>query len=87
MSSRSIKVNTQPARFTSRRRNPASLNQQRADRPMIEAQRSSISLTPWPAFNDTMSRASAQPKVQEVLVATYTPPFIEALRVCVAATH
>ena len=28
-----------------------------------------------------MSRPFAQPKVQEVLVATYTPPFIETLRV------
>ena len=31
--------------------------------------------------SDAMSRAFAQWKVQEVLVATYTPPFIEALRV------
>jgi hypothetical protein len=28
-----------------------------------------------------MSRPFAQPKVQEVLVATYTPPFIETFRV------
>jgi hypothetical protein len=49
---------------------------------MIEAQRSSnVPHAPGRTSNDAMSRLFAQRKVQEVLVATYTPPFIETLRV------